>query len=162
MSYSDKLIVEINSVIDRKIAAGLPLLAQWITHEVCEAHDEGLAPNDHSDFWRHSGYKATRDEVRRCINRRIGDQPGAADRQMVFDGFEQLQRYYMVDRDGDQIGVPVQELTDEEIEGKAATYRSMGAACFAHADELDRYRHWRTTPPLLHRASASSSIGGAA
>lgn len=161
MSYQDQLTIEINAAIDRKIAVGFPLLAQWIAHEVCEAHNDGLAPNDHSDFWRHSGYKATREEVRRCINRRIGDQPEQADKQMVFEGFEHLQRYYMVDRDGDQIGVPVQELSDEEIEAKASTYRSMGAACFAHADELDRYRHWRTTPPLLTRPGVGAAVGAA-
>lgn len=149
MNYSEQLAAEISATIDAIIDAGEPLRAQWIAHTVCENHNEGLASNEHADFWRHGGYKTCRDEVRRCINRRIGDTAEQDDKQLVFDGFEHLQRYYMVTRDGDQIGVPVEHLTDDEIDAKAALYRGYGAACYAHADELHRFKHWRQSPPLF-------------
>ena len=60
-------------------------------------------------------------------------------------GFEYLQRYYVVQRQGEDVGVPVLECTDEELYAKAALYRSQSRKLVAHADEIERYIQWRAS-----------------
>lgn len=143
MSYTDRLVQEINAKLDKLAAESKPWTASWVAHAVCGDHTDGLATNDESQFWRHCGYAAVREEVRRCINKRAGDQPERRTAQLSLPGYDHLQNYYMVNRGGDEVGVPVHALTDAELEGKATRYRAMGEACYAHADEIDRYRRNR-------------------
>lgn len=139
-----QLSAEINNLLDALQEEGREWHATWITHEICNRHSEGLADNDHRDFWRHCGYSDCRREVTRCINRRAGDNPKEADlAQLKLPGYEHLQRYYVVKRDDEDVGVPIYDLTDDEVAGKAAMYRAMGTACFAHAKELERFREQR-------------------
>lgn len=144
MSYHDRLRAEINATLDGLETAGEPLVAAWVTHSVCGKHSEGLAANEHAQFWQHGGYRTVRNEVRLCINERRGDRADRKATQSWLPGFDHLQPYYMVERNGDEIGVPTPDLTDDELDGKAALYRRMGAACYAHADEIERYKIWRT------------------
>ena len=143
MSYHDKLTDEINRILDDLTSRGETWDAKWIAHAVCNGHSDGLTDAPDADFWRWCGYKECREQVRRCINHRAGDKPTADPRQLRLPGYEHLQAYYVVNRDGADVGVPVTHLTDLEIEAKAGMYRTMGAACYAHADELDRYRRLR-------------------
>ena len=36
--------------------------------------------------------------------------------------------------------IHIQDMTDAQLQAKADEYRAMGAGCFQHADEIDRYR----------------------
>lgn len=149
MSYHDRLITEINKTLDDLAAAQEPWAAQWVAHKICGDHAEGLAGNDDAMFWRHCGYVEVRDEVRRCINRRAGDKADSDDQQMKLPGYDHLHAYYVVRRNSEDVGVPIHEMTDAELEEKSAIYRSMAKACYAHADELDRFRRLREALPLL-------------
>ena len=151
MSYHDKLIVEINKKLDGLEAEKEPWRATWVAHAVCEDHAAGLVrPEDdaeaaeHADFWRHGGYQTCRGLVAKCIGRRAG---GGLDevkpKQESLPGFDHLQTYYMVERDGDEIGVHRDEMTDAELDGKAKFLEDMGAACLSHAKELRRFKHLR-------------------
>lgn len=147
MSYATRLNAEINTLLDALADEGREWRATWIAHEICNQHAGALTDNEDANFWRHCGYSDCRREVTRCINRRAGDR---ADRdeggQYTLPGYKHLQSYYVVERDGEEVGVSVHELTDGEIVEKQRTYRAMGAACFAHADELDRFQ--RTRPEV--------------
>lgn len=146
---SQNILDEIASAIDARIAAGQTLQASFITQAVCGAHLEGLAANDHSDLWRHGGYRWVRDETRRYISKRLGtDETDTETKQSAFPGFEHVQSHYLVRRKGEDVGVPALLMSDDEIEAKAAFYKSMGAACFAHARELVRFKDWRKSPAL--------------
>ena len=140
MSYQGQLIEEINRELNRLAAEGSEWKAGWVAHAICREHFEGLTDNDHEKFWRHCGYRSCREEVRRCINTRIDDQPEPrSDPQMRLPGFEHLQSYYLVHRGNDDVGVAINKMTSAEICEKASRYRTMGKACYAHADELMRY-----------------------
>ena len=140
MSYQDQLTREINGVLDRLEEQKHRLVADWVTVEICDKHAEGLATNEHREFWHFCGYSTTRDEVRRCINVRRGDKPeSSSSRQHWLPGFVHLQPYYLVERDGKEVGIPTPELEDDELLAKATLYRSMAAGCNAHANEIDRY-----------------------
>lgn len=142
-SYEGTLKVEITVVLDRLESQGKAMLAPWITHSICNKHKDGLAQNDDAEFWEFGGYKTCRSMVTRTINQRAGDNPIGEQKQALLPGFEHLQSFYVVDRKGDEVGIPVDLMTDEEIDDKAEMYRKMAGACIGHADELIRYKHLR-------------------
>lgn len=138
----EKLRNEINDVLERLRARGEVLQPQWITQEICQRHRSGLASTAdaeyHIAFWEFSGYTLTRKLTTRCIN----DLDDAADQRAakpLLPGFEFLQRHYVINRDGVDVGVPIEESTDAELLAKAALYRAQSTRLLAHADELDRY-----------------------
>lgn len=144
MSYHDKLIVEITKKLDRLEAAGDDLVATWVAHEICKDHRAGLAGEETEDkhFWQHCGYQETRDQVRRCINKRLGlpELEEIKSKQLLLPGYAHVQRYYMVVRKGEEVGVATERLTDAELDEKSNLYMRMGAACFEHARELLRFK----------------------
>lgn len=146
MSYHETLITEINAKLDALSEQRMPWVARWVAHAICSEHGDGLADNEHRDFWQHCGYQDCRKSVTECINRRAGEkaQKGKS-QQLALPGFDRdhLQDYYVVVRDGEEQGVCVLDLTDAEIMSKAEFYRAMGDACHAHARELDRFKNWR-------------------
>ncbi len=144
MSYQNRINAEINAELDRRAADNLGWQAEFIAHAICANHGDGLAHGNHKDFWTWCGYATVRDATRRAINKRAGDQPDAEkDEQFILPGYEHVHRYYVVNRNGNDIGIPVHQMTDEEIEQKASLYRSMGSACFSHARELQRFQRER-------------------
>lgn len=144
MSYATRLNAEINALLDDLAREGKDWRATWVAHEICTRHSAGLTGADDADFWRHTGYSDCRREVRRCINRRAGDRPEHDHAQTdLLPGYKHLQAYYVVEREEEAVGLPIQRLSREEIMAKASAYRRMGEACFAHADELDRYLRLR-------------------
>jgi len=54
-------------------------------------------------------------------------------------GFKRIQVAYTIKRGKRQMIVPIELLTDEEVEAKVAELRRMAANCDLHADEMDRY-----------------------
>lgn len=136
---------EIDRVLDRQHDAGQELQPQWATHEVCGAHRRGLAAlpedaapeeQDHVAFWDYAGYTNTRRLATRCVNAR--EQPGP-DEQPVLPGFEELFRYYVHTRNGVDVGVRIEDSTDEELLAKADLYDAQGDRQKKHARELRRY-----------------------
>lgn len=149
MSFFEKLNGEIAEKIAGLRNSGQPLVGSWIAHDICNDHLSGLAKNEEADFWRHGGYRTVRDEVRRHVSKHFKDDAVKTEAQATLPGFQHLRTDYMIERDGDEQVVSVFELTDTEIDGKANLYRSMGAACFAHADELERFKAWRVENVLV-------------
>ena len=141
MSYSDQLRTEIVEILNALAEEHRPWNPDWITTAICGNHEHGLSEINGEDieFWRYCGQRACREAVRRCINQLAGDRPEQDDGQLVLPGWDHLQAYYTVNRDGTSIGIPVFDLTDIEIKEKAKEYRKMGEGCFAHADELLRF-----------------------
>ena len=130
---------EIQGYIDALAAANRPWRAEWIAHWICDDHATGLADGADADFWRYCGYRQCRELVRRCINARAGNRPDPNEAVTALPGYEHLQSHYIVTRDGDNVGVPLHDLTDEELAAKSQMHRAMGNACHAHAAEIERY-----------------------
>lgn len=146
MSMESRIIEEINEVLNRLAAQGEPWRAQFVAAEIVQAHEQGLnADSEHADFHKHTSYSYTRDQVRRCMNRRAGDDAAPKPAQLSLPGFERehLQDYYIVRRNGEDIGVSILDMTEMEIKRKAKHYRSMADACVQHARELERFLEWR-------------------
>jgi hypothetical protein len=144
-SYHDRLVGEIEERLNALQAHAKLLDAQAIALDICGSHKHALSDDEHGWFWQWNGYQNVRDMVRQRINKRVGSDDPTPRAQIVLPGFERdrLQDYYTVSRDGAEVHVPVVDLTDDEIEAKAEEKRKMGAACYAHADELMRFKRWR-------------------
>lgn len=61
------------------------------------------------------------------------------DAQLVLEGFERLQKEYLIEEDGAQVSVPIEEMSDAQLMEKHAELRAMGDGCYLHADEILRY-----------------------
>lgn len=144
-SYHKKLISDINKQLDDLAEKGSPWIASWVTNAICKGHKKGLNKGKHKDFWEYNGYQYTRSLVTQAINKRAGDNVDrTAPKQIDLPGFdrEHLQDYYIVKRDGNEVGMPVTHMTPEEREEKAQMYISMGKACIKHGLELRRFNEW--------------------
>jgi hypothetical protein len=115
----------------------------WIVHQIITEHP--LAEWSDSDFYECCAYTAVRGYTRAVYrDMRQGDIAAEAeDRQLVFPGFERLQRRYIIERDGDMVAVALEAMTDAEIAAKVSELRRDAQGCLRHADELERFKHDR-------------------
>lgn len=147
---------DIDAALDAQETRKAKFQPQWIAHEICRAHCEGLLDeptNPHVRFWVYTGYTLTRRFVTECINRRLNpvlpaDQAATVRHTqplLPYDGFprEYLQNYYVVRRDGGDVGVPTRDLTDAELDDKVDLFMGQMRQLSAHANELVRYKEWR-------------------
>jgi hypothetical protein len=128
---------EIAALVDAEIGAGKPIAATWLTHAVVASHGE--IPDDGSGYHELCTYAHTRDSVRRVLRRYEVKEEGP-DPQVALPGFERLQTAYLVTRDKEQVIVPIDQLTDVEIDAKCTELDAMAKGCLQHADELRRYK----------------------
>ncbi|MER9937452.1 hypothetical protein [Mesorhizobium sp. M0088] len=126
---------EVRKIIADKIAAGEIVIVDWLTHEIV-AGKPGIEGTD-TEFYRVCAYTHVKDLVKRCVGKY--DARPETDRQLTLAGFEHLQVAYTVDREGRVTLVPVDQLSDSEIIGRAKAYDLMAEGCRAHARELRSY-----------------------
>jgi len=140
MTYESKLKAEINAVLDHLQSNNLDMIPQFVANQIINEHVDTLPDDESRDFWLHCGYSKTREMVTRCINRRLNSS-GANEhsQQHVLPGFDHLQNYYVVTREGYDTGLPIERISDAELKAKAKLYRSNGLANLAHSEEILRY-----------------------
>lgn len=138
MTFKD--IKDIQNLIARlvadKIDAGQVVNMQWATKEIIDTFSE-IEGRD-VDFYLITAKFYIADLVKRCIKKyETPDQTESG--QIVMDGFEHLQKAYPIERkDGREI-VPVAQMTDAELEARAAEYDKMAEGCKKHALEIREY-----------------------
>lgn len=137
MSYQKVLIGEISSIIDDLMQDKIVIDPRSIASMVCSNNDEELV--DEAPFSTHNNYKNVRREVRNVMAKKLLIREDNFDSQLTIEGTKYVQKYYSVNRDGEQLGVPVDQLTKEEVRMKADTLKKMGRACLRHATELENY-----------------------
>lgn len=113
------------------------LRPDWITHTIMDQHKD--IDGADSDFFRCVGREQVRDAVRARLSRYRVTPLLQPDPQMVFEGFNRLQQRYLVPEDGEQVAIRVEDMTGQQRRAKASELRAMGAGCYEHADELDRF-----------------------
>lgn len=138
MAYSGiDLITEIRKLIDEKLECGETVQAAWIATEVTSRHEN--IDGEDADFHFFCTGHYVRQQVRRALKHYDCSVDKASDPQLVLPGYECLQRAYAVTREEQQVIVPIDNLSDPEIEAKAAELENMAAGALKHADELRRY-----------------------
>lgn len=154
MSSESKFELEIATTVAQWDKAGKELVPAFITHEIITKHEAGLArTNEHTEFFRHFAYQGLRKDVGAYISKVFGDTDDERKQlEMVLPGFEHIQRRYVIKRKGEDVAVHPNDMTDDEIDAREQLLRRRGRACFAHADELSRFKALRKAKPA--KASA--------
>lgn len=146
MPKADKFDEEIAILVAKWDDAGRELVPSFITKALIDSHIGGLArANVHTPFFEHYTYKGVRQDVGRYLSKRYGDNDKPEEKQHALPGFEHLQRHYIIKRGDEEVPVYFEQITDEEFRAKAKMLRRRGAACFAHADEIERFIDLRKT-----------------
>lgn len=137
MSYKKVLVGEISSVIDQLMADKIVIDPRSVASMVCSSHNEELM--EEAPFSTHNNYTNVRREVRAVMSKKLVVSEDNFNSQLTIEGTKYVQKYYSINRDGEQLGIPVDQLTKEEVKDKAAHLRKMGRACLLHATELEEY-----------------------
>lgn len=138
---------EIRAVIDQRVSERETVQMSWLVRQVL--HDHGIGPA--IDFPSYCAHETVWRETREVLRKMKGDEAeaGEQDRQAVLPGFVRLQRRYVVERDNEQVVVPLELMADGEVSAKATELRSMAEGCLLHASELEDYLRQRPSPALV-------------
>lgn len=138
-SVVEKYEHEIASLVAKWDEEGRDLVPAFLTKALVDSHVGGLArANEHTPFFEHYTYNGARQHVGSYLSKKYGDDE-AEPEQHVLPGFDHLQRYYIIRRGDEDVPVLFEQVTDEEFRAKAKMLRRRGSACFAHADEIERF-----------------------
>lgn len=146
MSGQNPFDLEIAATVAEWDKAGKELVPAFITHEIITKHEPGLArTNEHTEFFKYYAYKGHRKDVGAYIAKVFGDTDDDEQKklELVLPGFEHIQRRYVVKRNGEDVAVHPNDLSDPEIDAREQLLRRRGRTCFAHADELKRFKALR-------------------
>lgn len=126
---------EIRKFIADKINAGDNIVVPWLITEIL-AQKSDIEGND-LPFYLTCTRATVSEIVKSCVQKY--NKADNKDTQIVLPGFEHLQVAYPVERDGQQVLVPVNQLSDDELEQRAKEYDAMARSCRLHAREIRDY-----------------------
>lgn len=116
------------------------LRPDYITNAVMQRHPD--IDGEDASFYAVLCRVEVRNQVGKHLGKRFNttaESQAERDAQLVLEGFERLQKRYLL-ADGEEIvAIRVEDMTSAQRRAKAAELRAMGAGCYQHADELDRY-----------------------
>lgn len=148
MAYTRKdLATEINDEIEIKLSAGMTIVDSWLVQAILSKHDE----TDLSDFSKCARLEFVKDEVGRCVRRFKEPEPDELD-QLTLPGFRRLQKAYKIEREEQQLIVPIELMSDAELEAKALEHDNMAKGHNVHAREIRRYIKARQKHRTMRRA----------
>jgi hypothetical protein len=91
---------------------------------------------------RYNTWTNVRREVKDRVNQKVQDMVIENDdtQLRLFDRqWEHLQERYIVKRDGEDVAILLEDITDEELEEKAQMHDIQGNGHFKHAKEIREY-----------------------
>lgn len=116
---------------------GAVLHPDAITDEILSDHKDHWGPD--ADFYAFATQAHVRNETRKYLNKFKIKSDIETDKQLVLPGFQRVQQYYVITREGEQCAVRVDSMTYAEIKAKCAELHAMSDGCLAHENELMRY-----------------------
>ena len=151
MGFREQVRQEISEQVARLAADKKHLVPGWIAHAVCLAHVSGLNRfSQDSQFWEQGCYHVVRAETGQYLRRHYSPEAVVEDDggQKTLPGIVHVQTHYIVQRQDEELAVPTEELTDEEIVATISRLRATGMTLLAHADELWRFLARRRLAPV--------------
>ncbi len=141
MTYSaGDLDKEANALVDSYLKQGLQSDPAWLTQAILDNHPlPAHFTGAHREFTDVCRWEHARSAIRRAVNRYKVTDEQQESKQLVLRGFEHLQRGYLVTRNKQQVLVPTELLTDDELEDKALEYERMAEGCRSHAKEIRQF-----------------------
>jgi hypothetical protein len=136
MLSEHNVMAEIAEIFGEHVSNSKILEKAWIVEKVMKRH-----PTD--DHWyRCCGYFTVSALLRRVINENKKAEAAGDGRQGVLGKWTYLQKGYFTARGDDAEAstyVPIEDMTDEEIEKKIEEYERMVGGLIGHIQELRRY-----------------------
>lgn len=144
--FSEKdLYDEVQAIFDEMVLANKRIQVEWLANAVIARHPDASGAD--MDFYTLCAWKHLPVAVRAVVRRSKPDEEGRAERDLPLQpslpGFTRLQTHYHVERDGEIELVPIDELSDADIDLKVQEYERMAEGCRLHAAELRRYKSYK-------------------
>ncbi|KAB2671119.1 hypothetical protein F9K77_14290 [Ochrobactrum sp. LMG 5442] len=126
---------EVAAFISNKVGAQQIVNIDFVIHEIMASKPQ--FEGEDAEFYLWLAHRELKEIVKSCVAKYNAKEN--ASRQISLPGFEYLQVAYPVQRDGDSLLVPIDRMTEAEINERAEEYEVMGKGCFKHASELRGY-----------------------
>jgi hypothetical protein len=133
--HEKEVIAYIAGCVMGKIASGQVVDRKWLTLEVLSNYS-GI-DGEHADHYRAMARRFIDGTARRVIGKLESANSGQSEFTMA--GYDHLQMAYPLKRKNELVLVPVEQASDEELEGRAREYEGMAEGALAHAAEIRRY-----------------------
>lgn len=133
----------VDKTIDQILGDGAPVNKSWAAEAVRKQIPRSL-PDETAWYWLECESVAIDALVGAAIRARkdVESDPEVPE-QMVLAGYERLQKFYSVVRDGEQTLVPNDQLSPREVEQKKAEFRRNIDGLSLHLDEFTTYHEKR-------------------
>jgi len=133
-----ELSTEISNAVESAMMARAPIQKTWLIQKIISNHPDVNGAD--ADFYT----CATRDTIRQFVDRhfrsiKLIEDESSANNQMVLAGFERLQTYYTIERQGEFQIVPIESMSVKELHRKADEHFRQSDGHRIHAEELMRY-----------------------
>lgn len=132
---------EVNVHIQALLKENRTIQTSWIVQDLILKH-QAIRGAD-APWYNRCGYEHLRNCVQKAIRSyQIGPEGHWEQYQLegfIEDGYKQLQKAYVTQRDKTSQIIPIGQMTKKELLAKAAELRTMGDGCYAHAEEIERY-----------------------
>ena len=145
-SAAKQMRQEVRAIIITAVESGRVVDPAWVCQYLVAQHADIAGPD--VEWYRIHAYENLRQIIGRVV-REFHLNPEdhlEPDPQMILPGFEHVQKAYAIQRDGRNMIIPIEQLSDEEILAKCDELRRMAKGCYQHADELERYLDERDAP----------------
>lgn len=136
MTNTDSLYREVSEFISKRIADGQSVVVRWAVQEIIDK--KSAIEGADKPFYQVCAHKHIEGLVKRVV-KKYAPSEEPSDKEITLFGFEHLQVAYPVHRDGENLIIPVHQLSDEELLARAEQYDEMAKGCRAHARELRSY-----------------------
>lgn len=129
-------------LIADKIKSGEDVHMEWAVNEILQR--QGRPEGKAAQFYYLAGWKMTYSAVKRAVGKYESNEP-ETDKQLRLHGYEHLQQAYTVERDGERVLVPIDDIPDEILMQRAEQFRTNAKGLDAHAREITEYLTQRGT-----------------
>lgn len=131
------LTEEVRALIADRLSSGSAVPATWLLHETMQRHNR--VEGEDADLALLALRFLIQRTVREVLRDKKKDESELKPQSELFAGYTRVQRSYLVERDGEQTVVRVEDLSDDEWQTKVGDLRAMSVGCMTHAKELEDF-----------------------
>lgn len=136
----------VETIVEKRLGEKETVPTTWLIHAVVKKFPD--VRGDDVGFYRLCAFGHVGDTVRAVLRaRKERETKPDADEDDLFPGLDRVQRAYTIPRtvgdETEQIVVPTEDMTDDEIRAKAAELDRFGRGAIAHGEELLKYLKMR-------------------
>lgn len=126
-----------HKLIADKISHSEEVQMDWAVHELIK--QQGSITGDGKEFYVLCAREYVYRVVKKVVDKYEADSAAVSDAQICLAGFDYLQVAYTVERDDARVLVPIELISDSELEQRAAEYDKLAVGLKGHASEIRNY-----------------------